>query len=178
MSRPVAILALAALCAGAPGLARACVPSLLTAEQRQEQAVTYQAGYWSGAGTVQVAVVTGVSRTWTPEDGGLNPSRAGAAPPMLRDVVRMELTLTPILTLKGEGGAEPITLSFNRPIVTMPVCNAPLWRTHEDEPDIGSRYLVYSKFATAQVGGDVQTVLSADLKDATTQAAWDAAAQR
>lgn len=168
----------AALLTAVPGLALACVPSLLTAEQRQVQAVTYQAGYWSGAGAVQVAVVTGVSRTWTPEDGRLNPSRAGAAPPMPSDVVQMELTLTPILTLKGEAGAEPITLSFNRRIVPMPVCNAPLWRTHEDEPDIGSRYLVYSNFVTAQVGGDVQTVLSVDLKDAATQAAWDAAAQR
>lgn len=177
MFRPVAVLALAALCAGVPGLALACTPSLLTPEQREEQAQAYQAGYWSGAGAVQVAVVTGVSRTWRPDGERLNPSRTGNTPPMPTEVMTIGLTLTPILTLKGEAGAEPITLSFNRQIVPMPICNAPLWRTHEDEPDIGSRYLVYSNFATAQVGGDVQTVLSVDLKDAATLAAWDAAVQ-
>lgn len=178
MSRPFVVLALAAVCASAPGLALACMPSMLTAEQRQEQTSAYQAGYWAGAGNVYVAVVSGLSSTWVPDGTPVDPSREGYGPPMPTDVTRIGVTLTPILTLKGVSRSEPIELSFNRQIIPMPPCNAPLWRTHENGPDIGYRYLVYSGFDTPQIGGDVQTVLSVDLKDAATQAAWDAATQR
>lgn len=156
----------------------ACTPSMLTAEQMQAQAAAYQAGYWNDARNVHVAVVTGVSRTWAQDGAALNASRDESGLPLPTDATRVVVTLTPVLTLKGEASVEPMALSFNQQVIPMPACNAPLWRTHEDGGDIGGRYLVYSGFDTPRVGGDVQTVLSADLKDAATLDAWDAAAGR
>ena len=164
------------LAIAAPQAALACIPSLLTREEKQARTLTYQADYWNNASSVYLAQVTEITTAFAPGTEPLNTSRMPVLSSTSRAMIQGRFTLTPILTLKGPTSDAPLALSFAKAMIEPPVCNAPLWRTHDDGPGLGGRYLVYSGFSTPQAGGDVQTVFAIDVQDPTTLAAWDAAA--
>ena len=159
-----------------PQAALACIPSLLTPEERRAQALAYQVSSWNNASSVYLAQVTGITMTVKPGTESLYTSRMPVVFSSSRTMLEVQLTLTPMLSLKGPSSSEPISLSFSKAMVEERVCNAPLWRDHEDHPALGKRYLVYSRFSASQVGSDTRTVYELDVQDPTTLAAWDAAA--
>ena len=158
-----------------PQAALACIPSLLTPEERRAQALAYQVSSWNNASSVYLAQVTGITMTVKPGTESLYTSRMPVVFSGSQTMLEVQLTLTAMLSLKGPSSSEPISLSFSKAMVEEPVCNAPLWRDHEDHPALGKRYLVYSRFSASQVGSDAQTVYELDVQDPTTLAAWDAA---
>ena len=159
-----------------PQAALACIPSLLTPEERRAQTLAYQVSSWNNASSVYLAQVAAITMTVKPGTESLYTSRMPVVFSSFRTMLEVQLTLTPMLSLKGPTSSEPISLSFSKAMIEEPVCNAPLWRDHEDHPTLGKRYLVYSGFSTSQIGSDARTVFELDVQDPTTLAAWDAAA--
>lgn len=151
--------------------AQACLPTNGTAEERAAFALSQQRGLWEQAGRVYVAELTSLAVS---RDLAGEPDLARETTVLLSLAAseQVEVGLAPILALKGEMPAGATDLAFARAVSGPGPCNPRLWRSHEQSPSIGQRYVVFE-------GGGLDqpyTVLAPDLTLPEAILIWDEAA--
>jgi len=161
----------AVIVVAAASSAQACLPTNDTAEERAAFALSQQRGLWAQADRVYVAELTSlaVSRDLAGEP---DLAREGAVLLSPSASEQVEVGLAPILALKGEMPAGATDLAFERAVSGPGPCNPRLWRSHEQSPSIGQRYVVFEGGGLDQL----YTVLAPDLRLPEAMEVWDEAA--